>query len=238
MTRSRALSMSIVLASVGCASIAGVDFGEYREGTGPGPQLQCVPRETSRCLCELDEGVRTCDDQGKLGPCVCEAGAATRCGNRTVDEGEACDDGNRQSGDGCSATCVPDGRPAGVDACPGQEVVIGSGKSLTFELAGALIASSNDGGTCSSTGAPDRIIALKSTVTTRLRIDVTPQIPALVSYRAICGTPSSVIGCSVAGAGTPSSRIIDVTAGQPVFLFLQPLETSATATFRIEVSPA
>nr|PZN26627.1 MAG: hypothetical protein DIU78_07230 [Pseudomonadota bacterium] len=27
------------------------------------------------------------------------------CGNSRVDPGEACDDGNTQSGDGCSATC-------------------------------------------------------------------------------------------------------------------------------------
>jgi cysteine-rich repeat protein len=35
-------------------------------------------------------------------------GATAVCGNGTVEEGEACDDGNVKSDDGCSATCVVD----------------------------------------------------------------------------------------------------------------------------------
>ena len=33
------------------------------------------------------------------------------CGNGTLDPGEACDDGNTASGDGCSPTCLPAGGP-------------------------------------------------------------------------------------------------------------------------------
>ena len=46
-------------------------------------------------------------------------GTVALCGNRTVERGEACDDGNTRSGDGCSATCrseIDGGADAGVDA--------------------------------------------------------------------------------------------------------------------------
>jgi cysteine-rich repeat protein len=54
---------------------------------------------------------------------VLEAPVPTTCGNGIVDAGEACDDGNRVSGDGCSATCAiepPPAPPSGGGATPGS----------------------------------------------------------------------------------------------------------------------
>src|SRR5690606_16770154 len=88
-------------------------------------QLECVPLSTSRCLCELREGVRQCDESGRLGPCVCEDPVVDDvCGDGIVQYGEACDDQNLVAGDGCSPTCLPDGRPPSVEQCPGQSVAI------------------------------------------------------------------------------------------------------------------
>ncbi len=42
---------------------------------------------------------------------------SARCGDGTMDEGEACDDGNTVAGDGCSAYCEAETGPA--RACPG-----------------------------------------------------------------------------------------------------------------------
>lgn len=39
------------------------------------------------------------------GPDVVDGGPAPRCGDRNVDPGEDCDDGNTRDGDGCSAAC-------------------------------------------------------------------------------------------------------------------------------------
>jgi cysteine-rich repeat protein len=50
--------------------------------------------------------------------------AAPACGDGHVDPGEACDDGNRINGDGCSATCAVE-QPAGgcvVDCCGNGEI--------------------------------------------------------------------------------------------------------------------
>lgn len=48
--------------------------------------------------------------------------AAPGCGNGKLDPGEACDDGNKDAGDGCSPTCTPDGNPAIAATCNGQLV--------------------------------------------------------------------------------------------------------------------
>src|SRR5438552_5512770 len=56
-----------------------------------------------------------------------------RCGNGTLDAGDQCDDGNRTSGDGCSASCEhesctgqPDGAPCGDgNACTAGDSCVG-----------------------------------------------------------------------------------------------------------------
>lgn len=53
---------------------------------------------------ECDDGnSATSRDQCLRGVCV---GATAACGNGAIDQGEACDDDNTASGDGCSAICV------------------------------------------------------------------------------------------------------------------------------------
>lgn len=47
--------------------------------------------------CELDGAAGICRD----GVCL-----QSRCGNSRLESGEACDDGNRKSGDGCSSDCL------------------------------------------------------------------------------------------------------------------------------------
>ena len=58
--------------------------------------------------CRIEEGF-ACTGQ----PSVCDLVPdpnAPRCGDRNIDEGEECDDGNTNDGDGCSSTCqVEDG---------------------------------------------------------------------------------------------------------------------------------
>lgn len=69
--------------------------------------------------CELATNVAACADlvQGaecvldgrELGHCRSRVCARTFCGDRVVDQGEVCDDGNARDGDGCSADCIFDG---------------------------------------------------------------------------------------------------------------------------------
>jgi cysteine-rich repeat protein len=89
-------------------------------------QPSCLALDTSACLtcgdgrrdpgeaCDgADLGGASCQSLGDAGgPLACDAlcrfdrTGCFRCGNGRVDPGEECDDGNRTSGDGCSALCV------------------------------------------------------------------------------------------------------------------------------------
>ena len=60
------------------------------------------------------------------------------CGNGVLDTGEACDDGNSAAGDGCSATCQPEGvAPAaeGVAVAPAAAAGVAGGLSSVTALA-------------------------------------------------------------------------------------------------------
>jgi cysteine-rich repeat protein len=239
----------LLLGGLGCSTILGVKFEEYEEGrrpdAGTSPTLECVPQAISRCLCELSEGLRRCDESGRLGACVCDGGVTDRplaCGNGVVDDGEACDDGNADDGDGCSARCLPDGRPAAVEQCPGQAFVVWSGAGATFQVTGSLRAapeddSGTDAGVICGGGAvaPDRIFAVTSNVDGPLEVTTSATVPTLVSLRTACDSAASATSCDRVNAGESKTQTITVTAWQPVHLILEPLVASPSASFSIEV---
>jgi cysteine-rich repeat protein len=235
--RGRTASVAILMGCVGCASIVGLDFDDYREKpTLPPAQTQCVPNTISRCLCELDEGVRGCDDQGRFLPCVCDAGGATSvCGNGRLEPGEACDDGDRQDGNGCSARCVPDGRLSAVNQCPGQAVVAWPGTQHSFQVQGSIRTADPDAGACGAGAPPDRIFALTTSQAGTLDVAVTASVRTFVSVRTTCDDPASVRTCELRQAGETARFSFDLGAGKEMFLVLQPVERSETATFAIEV---
>jgi cysteine-rich repeat protein len=103
---------------------------------------------------------------------------AAACGNHVLEEGEACDDGNTQSGDGCDTTCQPDDnlatpgddRPGYVlctDRESGQTFGCGPGQGCCTQAGMHCAASSGECGTaapffdvcdgpedCASSGRP------------------------------------------------------------------------------------
>ena len=93
----------------------------------------CLGVETTRCewgefcpsgricepihkMCVLKEQLKACEESSDGEACtfagthgVCDEGVCIQtCGNGILDQGEACDDGNRQDGDGCSKNCLSD----------------------------------------------------------------------------------------------------------------------------------
>src|SRR6478609_5807435 len=69
---------------------------------------------TSETFCVDATQVTSCSGMADGATCMFGSGSASchdgvcfsiACGNRLVDPGEACDDGNANNGDGCSADC-------------------------------------------------------------------------------------------------------------------------------------
>src|SRR5262249_24298324 len=128
-------------------------------GAGPSSDKICTPGAYVYCRCQdREEGTKLCHEDGKgfdrCEPCESEtnpespggptpyepepqtdagpAQEAGKCGDKIVQEGEECDDGNTDETDGCNASC----RLAGADApssrsCPGMAIHL-FGDAVTF----------------------------------------------------------------------------------------------------------
>jgi cysteine-rich repeat protein len=237
-----AAAMGAVLAATGCASVVGLDFDAYGEGPSTvdgGEQTQCVPRSTVRCLCELSEGIQTCSEGGRLSPCECRDASAQpggpSCGNGVVEVGEACDDKNTTSGDGCSSLCVPDGRPPEVESCPGQPVSVSRGRTVRMDLATFVRGAGDTIGTCGFLAKPERIYAITPVMAGELVIALTSDAPLSFSVRTTCASANAPVSCDAVPAGTTISRKIRVQLGETYFLVIEPNQASPQATYSISL---
>lgn len=111
----------LVAAAGGCLEAGSVDCGG---GFVCARGLRCVtvpiPEQDAEHLCVTPEQVSACDGIENGMPCEEASGVATAscqggaclpivCGNRLEEPGEACDDGDTETGDGtCSSDCLSD----------------------------------------------------------------------------------------------------------------------------------
>src|SRR5262245_58826327 len=104
----RAAILACLLA--GCISSDVVVCGDVvcdpGQACAPSGNGCAFPEQLEGCK-GLDEGT-ACTFGSTAGACRGGVCLAVNCGNGVQDPGEACDDGNRDSGDGCSATCTSD----------------------------------------------------------------------------------------------------------------------------------
>jgi cysteine-rich repeat protein len=119
---------------------------------GNNVRCQCIDKSsgTHRCNadgngfaeCLVKKGVACDEDLTYVPPAPREGGAPkprgdasaavpVECGDDYVDYGEACDDGNRDNGDLCSASCVPVGDPPTAGQCPGMAVHLWDSKIVS-----------------------------------------------------------------------------------------------------------
>ena len=119
----------------------GIEVCDPALGCQPGTRVDC-PDDGAFCT-----GTEYCDENADAcastdNPCptgtVCNDDSDSCdplvvCGNRTVEEGEDCDDGNTEGGDCCSATCAfePAESPCpDIEYCDGVEACDGAGVCL------------------------------------------------------------------------------------------------------------
>jgi len=242
MWRLAVTALVVVLVASGCASVVGLDFDTYAVGlSSEGDAAQCVPHVTLRCLCALSEGVQSCSDSGRLSACECRdssapPASASTCGNGTVDDGEACDDGNLVANDGCSPLCVPDGRPLAVESCPGQRVEVAPGRAVRMDLATFARGSDDASGSCGLMSQPDRIYTVRASKTGTLTVGVSSDAALAFSIRTTCAAPGTALSCDAVAAGVPVSRRIPVELGQTYFVVVEPKQASSQAAYSIILS--
>jgi len=83
----------------------GVNLSTYGSGCAPGclEAPNCGDGKVQSSFEDCDDG----DNDGGYGECAAECVLGPRCGDgiEQRDEGEQCDDGNRENGDGCNVNC-------------------------------------------------------------------------------------------------------------------------------------
>lgn len=157
--------------------------------------------------------------------------APSTCGDRRLDPGEECDDGNTAGGDGCSPTCaLESGGPT--DLCAGAPLTlarVGTSTLYTADVAGSTSKLFNHyAASCGGGSGADAVYTLTSPMTGRATARIAAGFGALLSARTTCTDAKTELGCSEtsavgsADAGPVSSGTLGfpVFAGKPVFLFV------------------
>lgn len=225
--------MKLSLIRIGSFVALAAAFAACSTGDDDRPSFSDDPRD--------DAGVTSGDasidgDTGPMAP-------PSTCGNKKVDPGEACDDGNTQSGDGCSATCAIEPL-AGTDQCPGHAVALaGAGNAVRSKVVSLSTASlvASYAGTCGGNGR-DGVVAVTSDVSGTMRAQLTTSWPSVLYARKTCADGASELGCKKADLTKPNETIRDlsfaVQAGVPTYLFVDGLSGgSGPATLSLTVTP-
>jgi cysteine-rich repeat protein len=198
-----------------CA-VDGQSYGPCLPCPGPPPAYDAGPpvQEDAGGDASFDAGHTDAADAGSL------------CGNKKVDPGEACDDGNQVNDDGCSSACVPaGGYPAKAGVCPGMSIDLWQ-SPVTFASTTKLFpltyrAKASCGGATGTLGS-DRVFVVTPHSSGTLTVQTQgSNFDAMLYARTDCATESSELGCQNATSG-PGDETLNVTvvSGTPVYVFV------------------
>lgn len=148
------------------------------------------------------------------------------CGNRKIDPGEECDDGDTSSNDGCSAACkIESAGPA--DACSGAPVNLVRVDATTLykgSLTGTTAGLYNHySSSCGGGSGADAVYRIDPPMTGRATARITAGFSAIVSVRTSCSDSKTELGCAddTSSITTGRSEIaFPVFQGAPVFVFV------------------
>jgi cysteine-rich repeat protein len=136
------------------------------------------------------------------------------CGNRTIDTGETCDDGNATAGDGCDATCQLEATAG--SACPADAAALALAPGTQVYTGDSTGPDNAVHGTCAASSTADEaIFRVRPTQSGHLRVDLTPESaydPVLFA-RASCPGSTDIQCADANGSGQGETVEFDVTAG-------------------------
>ncbi len=157
------------------------------------------------------------------------------CGDGKVDLNEACDDGNKTPGDGCSVDCKPEGDPAALGHCPGMPVHLWPGKTITLSGSTTPYAHSSQAtGACTfGSVAQDRVYAVTVHQSGTLNALLESDFNAGLYVRSAPCATGTQLACAnaVTGAGLEDLSI-PVTDGKTYYLFVDGV-ASAKGSFTL-----
>ncbi len=208
----RALGGALVASSavVGCS-------------VGDGPLLDFDPPGDDASVGDAGSVVTDADDPQ---PDSSNPPPAQTCGNRKLESGEECDDGNKVSGDGCSETCKLESAGPG-DLCSNAiDVPLAheDGSTLyTANVSGNTTSLFNHyAGTCGGGSGADIVYKITSPTIGRAVVKVAAAFPAVISARTGCDDLKTELACKDTTLATSNSTEIafPIFANAPVFVMV------------------
>lgn len=173
----------------------------------------CAVLGASLASCATDEivGIDYGPEAGTTVPQGADAGLGSPlCGNGRLDDREGCDDGNRTSGDGCSATCTVES--AGAGGCPGTAITLGapSASVRTGHISGdtASSGSSFQSATCGGGNGKDAVYSITSDLPGRARVRLEAGFDSFVALRSICLDATTEATCKAVPVGGGATEIV------------------------------
>lgn len=240
-------SLAIVAAG-GCATTTGAVDNVVKCTPGAYVYCRCKNRDEGTKLCNPDgHSYATCDpcespsnpaepDNPDRPPVEVDAGGdssvppVSSCGDKIVQDGEDCDDGNKVEDDGCNSSCHLGGsNPLASRSCPGLEVHVWT-KAVSY--VGTTVGSTNTGSakpTCPGTGtgnpttgaaASDRVFKVVAHKTGKMKVTTTDTNYDSFLYVTTACTPGpsgelAYLACMNAVNGVGGETLeFPVTAGQ------------------------
>ncbi len=155
--------------------------------------------------------------------------AGSFCGDGKVDTNEACDDGNKVEGDGCSNSCQKvDGDPATANGCPGQPVALWAGRTVTGTGSTTTLGNTftKTGSSCTVStnnlnAAGDHVYEVTAHGAGTMKVTLTPDagVNLMLVARTTCTDPATQAAnmCSNNGSeGGVETLSLPVTAGEKI----------------------
>lgn len=239
--------------------------------------VKCTPGNYVFCRCQnREEGTKLCNDDGhSFGKCEpCETldnpvlpddpnnpppdldggdpdaqPSNASCGDKIVQDGEDCDDGNKVEDDGCDSTChLAGSNPVTTRSCPGLDTHVWS-KPVTY--VGTTVGSTQTGSlspNCKSDGVnptsgslgPDRVFNVTAHKTGTMTVTTTDtDYDCLIYVTQSCtSTPITSLTCAHNTIGVGGETMtFPVTAGQSYSVFVDGAGiTKYQGVFRLTVS--
>lgn len=200
------------------------------------PMTTCAPEQGS---CELVEGAvpRSFHIDGDTYFVIESLGNAgtveltatftpNHCGDGVIQGSEECDDGNKEIGDGCDATCATEHFYTTCQQAP--ELSEGVTVVDTISMGTNMVES-----TCSTTGEPEYLYVYTPAENGTLTLALENAGPASLFVRNVCTAEPLDLSCDVAADADPALLYVPAIAGSPLYVFVDGFdlaENGATLT--------
>lgn len=162
---------------------------------------------------------------------------STTCGNRALDMGETCDDGNTTPGDGCSGTCQLEANTS-TTSCMGMRTPLQISVGQTIRLRGATMGMGNNIDACGMSRAqgPELVYELQLMQAGRLSTTLTPGTRWDIVLRGGTTCPGQCIDGVGVGAAETAATTGSLPMGSRFFLIVDGFGNNEAGSFTLETT--